>query len=113
MRSNEEMLRAVHERAAALDRAKRKKRRLLMESGVVALALALIVLLASAMPSLQERWTPDATLSLQASALTDSGMLGFVVVGILAFLLGVAVTVFCVLLRDKRDREDDRRDRDR
>ena len=40
---------------------------------------------------------------------SDSGALGYIVVALLAFLLGVSVTVFCLRLkkwREKKDRED-------
>ncbi len=39
-------------------------------------------------------------------------ILGYVLVGIAAFLLGGAVSVLCVLLRRKKDREGAERDRD-
>ena len=38
-------------------------------------------------------------------------ILGYVLVGIAAFLLGGAVTVLCILLRRKKDREGAERDR--
>ena len=39
-------------------------------------------------------------------------ILSYVLVGIAAFLLGGAVSVLCVLLRRKKDREGAERDRD-
>jgi len=112
MRTNEEMLAAVHDRATEMNRARRKRRTFFMGGGAGVLALVLIVLLASIMPSFQGRWAPDKSVTLQASVLADSGMLGYVVVGIVAFLLGIAVTVFCVLLHNRRDKEEQGCDRD-
>lgn len=112
MLTNKEMLKAVHTRAAEMNRARQKRLTLFMGGGAVVLALVLIVLLASVMPSFQERLAPDTSVTLQASVLADSGMLGYVVVGIVAFLLGIAVTAFCVLLHNRRNGEEQGCDRD-
>ena len=112
MRTNKEMLNAVHARAEGIKRARRMRQTRILGGSAAVLALALIVLLAAVMPAFQGHWTPD-TSTMQASALADSGMLGYAVVGIVAFLLGVSVTVFCVLLRKQNDEEGQDRDRDR
>lgn len=104
MRTNEEMLSAVHGRASEMRRARSRRRTVLMGGGAAACAVALIALMALAMPSLQDSLVPGSDgAAMQASILADSGALGYAVVGIVAFLLGVAVTVFCVLLRKQGD----------
>ena len=113
MRTNDEIIKAVHDRAAEIKRAQRKRQALLMGGGAVACALALVVLLASIISSLHWKQHSDNSIALQASMMADSGALGYVVVGILAFLLGIAVTVFCILLRRWRDGEEKPHDRDR
>ena len=113
MRTNDEIIKAVHDRAAEMKRAKRKRQTLLMSGVAVACALVLIVLMGSFMPSPQRQWASDDSAALQASMFSDSGVLSYVVVGIIAFLLGIAVTVFCVLLRRWRDEEEKPDDRDR
>ncbi|MBQ3424714.1 MAG: hypothetical protein IJH38_05920 [Clostridia bacterium] len=114
MRTNEELLSAVHARAEARARVRRRRRIALMGSGAAACAMALIVLMARAMPALHERAVPGGEGALlQGSILADSGALGYAVVGIVAFLLGVAVTLFCVLLKRRRDGEEEWHDRER
>ena len=113
MRTNEEMLRAVHERASQMRHAQRKRRAFLAGGAAVGCALIMTMLLAGAMPTFQRRRLPGNESVMQASMLTDSGALGYAVVGIVAFLLGAAATVFCVLFREWRDREEKRDDRER
>ena len=112
MRTNEEMLNAVHGRASEMRRERSRRRIILTGGGAVACAIALIVLMVLAMPSLQNKLVPgNDSAAMQASILADSGALGFAVVGIVAFMLGVAVTVLCLLMRRQRDGEDERHDR--
>lgn len=113
MRTNEDMLKAVHSRAAEMRRQKRRRQNILLGGGAAVFALAVIALLAANMPAVTERLAPENAAGMQASILTGSGMLGYAVVGILAFLLGVSVTVFCGLLRNRRDEEEKDHDRDR
>ena len=107
------MLKAVHGRAAEMRRQKRRRQNIWMGSGAMVFALAVIVLMVMNMPAITERLAPENAATMQASILTDSGLLGYAVVGIVAFLLGIAVTVFCMLLRSKREEEDKPHDRDR
>ena len=75
---------------------------------MLVLALALWMPEAGAVPTL------NGTGSMSASIFTDSGYLGYIVIGIVAFLLGCAVTVFCLRLRKwqkDKEKEDDAYDR--
>ena len=113
MRTNEKMLSAVHGRASEMRHARSRRRTILMGGGAAACAVALIALMALPMPALQDRLVPGGgSAAMQASILADSGALGYAVVGIVAFLLGVAVTVFCMLLRNQREGEEARHDRE-
>ena len=112
MRTNEEMLGAVHDRALEMCRARSRRRKALAGGGAAACTVALIVLMALAMPALQDALVPArGDAAMQASILADSGALGYAAVGIVAFLLGVAVTVFCMLLRKDPGGEGERHDR--
>lgn len=113
MRTNEDMLRAVHQRADRMRRDGQKRRRLWMGGGAAAGALAIVILLAVRMPSLTEGLVSVRTNTMQASMLTESGALGYAVTGVVAFLLGAAVTVFCFTLRSRRGGEKNDHDRDR
>lgn len=109
MRTNEEMRRAVRDRAAQMRRARRTRWAVGLGGTAAACAAALIAGMAAAMPAFRDRMVSgDGVGRMQASVLAGSGALGYAVVGIAAFLLGVAVTLFCVLLRKWRDEEDHR-----
>lgn len=91
MRTNEERIAAVKSRAAQLERQKR----------LLALAcasLAVIVGAALALPHLQTRWR-GAAYQTTASIFADSAAAGYVLIALLAFALGVCVTVLCFRLR--------------
>ena len=108
MRTNEERIAAMHARAAELGREKRRKQTDLAAAVSVVLSLALIFALSAWMPHFSAAMTgaPDG---MSASVFSGSGALGYIVIALLSFLLGVSVTVFCFRLKkwqDERDRED-------
>ncbi len=108
MRTNEERLAAMHARAAELRRENRKKLTRLAGGASVVLCLALVAALAVWMPRLSAA-LPGAPGAMSASIFSGSEALGYIVVALLAFLLGVSVTVFCLRLkkwREDRERED-------
>ena len=43
---------------------------------------------------------------MHASIFAGSGALGYIVIAIIAFLLGVALTMFCIRLREWQERKD-------
>ena len=96
MRTDEEFLAAVHKRAAGIERETRGRRARLLGAGAVLGGLAAVQ--TAALP---------AEASFRASVFADAGALGYVVVGVTAFLLGAAVTVLCYRLRKNRDDGDD------
>ena len=108
MRTNEERIAALHARAEELRRERRKRRTRLAGAAGIIFCLALTVGLAAWIPHLSTvlSGTPD---SMSGSVFSDSGALGYLVTALLAFLLGVCVTVFCLRLkkwREDRDQED-------
>lgn len=113
MRTNEEILKAVHDKSEQMRRNRRKRQDILLGGSAFVFAVALIALTVVHMPSIMETIMPAGTVSMQASILTNSGLLGYAVVAIIAFLLGTAVAVFCGMLRVRRKKEDQANDRDR
>ncbi len=111
MRSDNEMLKAVHDRANEMLRKQRRRRDRLLAGAVLSCAAAVIVLTILAVPSLTGKNVPASAASVQAGLLADSGILGYAAVCIVSFLLGIAVTVFCLLLRKKRNTEEKPNDR--
>ena len=113
MRSNEERIRQLHENASRLrrERALRRLRAACVSAG--ALCTALVVSLALSVSYAAPR-VSGGILSehRMASILIPSGASGYVLVAVVAFVLGALLTVFCVRLMrraEEKEREDDRK----
>ncbi len=102
MRTDKEFLDAMHKRAGEIEREARGRRARLTGLGATFGGLAAVVLFALLMPSF-ETASLSAEASARASLFAQSGALGHVVIGVTAFLLGVAVTVLCYRLQKGRD----------
>ena len=102
MRTTAERLAAAKRRARELERERQRRRARGIFCAGTAACLAIIVSLALAMPGITEGFS-DASIFSGRS-------LGYLVVGLLAFALGVCVTVLCVRLRGhERDTADEER----
>ena len=107
MRTNEERLAAMHRRAAELAREKRKKRSVLAGALSIAACLTLLIVLAVHIPGASAILSPGVSgTSMSGSIFSENGSLGYIVIAIIAFLLGISVTVFCFRLKKWRDRKD-------
>ena len=87
LRTNEERIKAMHARASEMryETARRHSRIAVISASVV--SVAVILNLAFIMPATMERFTSP---------------IGYVVIGIVAFLLGAAVTLLCFKTKDLR-----------
>lgn len=102
MRSTDEQLRLVRERANML-----RRRRSMFRYGVsAACCLLLILVLVVAMPDVSGNVVPPEEAAF-GSLLLTSPMLSRIVIGILAFVLGVFVTLLCVHRSARRDGTED------
>ena len=111
MRSHEERVAETKRRIAKIERAKRRRNTITMASAVAA-CLALLIGASLAMPGIAANiQTGDYSgFETAASIFHGGAALGYIVIGLLAFLLGVCVTVLCFRLRqmsreDGQDRE--------
>ena len=103
MRTTDERLAAAKRLAKKL---RRQRRSHMAAFGGAAACFAAILGLALAMPAVTARFSDvDYGGGMTASIFT-SGSLGYLAVGLLAFALGVCVTVLCFRLR-KYEREQD------
>ncbi len=102
MRTNEERIRAMHLRAAELENKERIRNRMSLQAVSIACSLAVVIALAFFMSGIM---TPAASgiasQNMNASLFSDNGVLSYIVIGIVAFLLGVSVTVFSYHLKNK------------
>ena len=109
MRSHEERVAETKRRIAARQREKRLRRNTITMASAMAACLALLIGASFAMPGIAARiQTGDYSGFETAASMYGGGAaLGYIVIGLLAFLLGVCVTVLCFRLR-QMIREDDR-----
>ena len=115
MRSHEERVAETKRRIAKMEREKRRRRNTVTMASAVAACLALLVGASLAMPGITANiQTGDYSgFETAASIFHGGAALGYIVIGLLAFLLGVCVTVLCFRLRqmnreDGQDRESER-----
>ena len=107
MRSHEERVAETKRRIAQIEREKRLRRNTITMASAVAACLVLLIGASLAMPGIAASiQTGDyAGFETAASMYGGGAVLGYIVIGLLAFLLGVCVTVLCFRLR-QMSRED-------
>ena len=108
MRSHEERVTETKRRIAKIEREKRRRRNTIAMASAVAACLALLIGTSLAMPGIAANiQTGDYSgFETAASMYGGSAALGYIVIGLLAFLLGVCVTILCFRIR-QMNREDD------
>ena len=108
MRSHVERVAETKRRIAKIEREKRLRRNTITMASAAAACLALLVGASLAMPGITANiQTGDYSgFETAASIFHGGAALGYIVIGLLAFLLGVCVTVLCFRLR-QMNREDD------
>ena len=108
MRSHEERVAETKRRIAKIERKNRLRRDKITMISAAAACLALLVGVCLAMPGIATNiQTGDYSgFETAASIFHGGAALGYIVIGLLAFLLGVCVTVLCFRLR-QMNREDD------
>ena len=107
MRTNEARARLIHRRAAEIKQERRIKRRRRLDAACMAVCLLLVIGIGVLMPGLM-RNTVDGGIvhpSGTASLLGSHAALGYIIMGLLAFLLGVCVTVLLYRLRRREERQ--------
>ena len=107
MRSHEERVAETKRRIAKIERENRLRRDKITMISAVAACLALLIGASLTMPGIASRiQTGDYSgFETAASIFHGGAALGYIVIGLLAFLLGVCVTVLCFRLR-QMNRED-------
>ena len=107
MRSHEERITEAKRRIAKMEREKRRRRNTVTMASAVAACLALLIGASLAMPGIAANIQTGNYSGFETAASMYGGgaALGYIVIGLLAFLLGVCVTVLCFRLR-QMNRED-------
>ena len=101
MRSHEERVTETKRRIAKIERENRLRRNTIAMASAVAACLVLLIGASLAMPGIAAniRTGDYAGFETAASIYGGGAALGYIVIGLLAFLLGVCVTVLCFRLR--------------
>ena len=118
MRSNEERVAEVKRRIAEKERQKKLRRSRIAAVSAMAACLVLILVLSLFMPGIAGQLRPGgySDYEMVASMFGENGALGYIIIGLLAFLLGVCVTILCfrirLLNREEQSMEDKKEDRE-
>ncbi len=100
---------AVQARSRSLQRQKNRRRDFTASIVSVAACIVLIVGVGIYLPSTTSDGVfaiGDSSSGLFGSIVASGGYLSYIVIGILAFCLGIAVTILCVKLKGRYDEED-------
>lgn len=110
MRTNEERIHAMHMRAEVLVEADQNRKIRMIQTAAVFLSLVLLITLASFMPGIMGtiNWN-TALWQMTGSIFAGSAALGYIVIAIIAFLLGVSITIFCFKLKARQSKKDEGR----
>ena len=114
MRSHEERVAETKRRIAKIEREKRLRRDKITMISAAAACLALLIGASLAMPGIAANiQTGDYSgFETAASIFHGGAALGYIVIGLLAFLLGVCVTVLCFRLRQMNQEDNQNKESD-
>ncbi len=112
MRTDVERLEAMHKRAEEISAENFNKKKKIYYIAASLAVMAAIIALAFYMPTLNADITEASSGSeMSASMFNDSSSLSYIVIGIAAFLLGMAFTIFCYSI-GKIHKETDKESKD-
>lgn len=112
MRSHEERVMAVKQRIAKERQKKRLRRCRMLTACSAAACLVLIVGLSVMMPSVVQNMITDSYAGFEtaASIFGENVAIGYIIIGIISFLLGVCVTILgfriCRFQREDEEKEE-------
>ena len=107
MRTNEERAALIHKRAAEIRRERKKKKQCVLDMICIAACLILLIGVGMFMPGWEACITGDEVFhtSGAASLVGRNTALGYILMGLLSFLLGVCVTVLLYCLHRRNERK--------
>ena len=101
MLKNEERIAEVKRRIEEKEQQQRLRRRRIISAVCIAACFAVIVGVSFAMPGIVGQIEPGTSSGFETAAtiLGGNAALGYIVIGLLAFILGVCVTILCFRIR--------------
>ena len=107
MRTDEERIKAMHERAANIKREARRRKVMVIQAAASVVSFAAVIVFACLVPGIVGKGMPEIVSGgMNASIFSGNDMLGYIVTGVLAFLLGASVTIFCYRLKKWEEEKD-------
>ena len=104
MLTDEQRIKAIHSRAASLEKQANTQKMRIMQTAAFAVCFGAVIAVACFMPNLAAMVEHETLINnMTASIFSDSNTLGFIVIAVIAFVRGVAETVFCYKLKKWRD----------
>ena len=107
MRSTDEQLREIMKRADHIQNKRTSQKAIVSYALAACACMALFVVASLYLPGLSAAGNAEGNVHY-GSLLLNTSYMGYVVIGVLAFLLGVCVTLLCLHLRRLRKKERDR-----
>ena len=104
MRSTDDQLREIMRRAELVKEKRILKKAILTDALSACVCLALLIAVAAYLPNLTPAQT-GSVITQYGSLLLAAPYIGYVIVALLAFALGVCVTLLCVHWRKWKERE--------
>ncbi len=107
MRTNEERVRLIQNRTAEIKQEKRKKKQWMLDIVCITACLLLVINIGIVMSELTTEIEGEniAGPSGMASMIGSHPAVGYIVMGLLAFILGVCVTVLLYRLKRRNEHE--------
>lgn len=114
MRTTDERMAAVQRRAKELEQEKQQRRGRILGIASFAASLTLIVGISLFMPGMMEdlQTVKYVSSGAAASIFYQNAALGYVLIGVLAFALGVCVTILCHRIHLRSIEQQDKVERD-
>ena len=114
MRSHEERVAAVKQRVSQIEKQNRQRRNRIAVLASAAACLAVIIAASFVMPGLSEKLISGDYTKYEAAASIFSGSAaaGSIIIGLLAFVLGVGVTILCFKLKVLWQEDEESEDND-
>ncbi len=107
MRTNEDRITMLHQQAAVLYNEDRDRRFRTFCAAGAAVCICILAAISMLIPrTVSNSFIEDTAESMNASIFSGSPVLSYLVIAILAFMLGITVTVFCFRLKKYLDEKD-------
>lgn len=104
MRSTDEQLNEIIKRSKIVREKSNIQKHLRISAVATCLCVALMVTLSFYLPEISGVYS-EPTMQRYGSLLLAAPYIGYVMVGVLAFALGICVTLFCVYLKKLKSKE--------